>query len=75
MKFIDNITCTVKSDMETTIIYYVTRYNVGNRCPYHRQAQTNPCLVPWHSFADSANKINVVEIFKSISPDTTVKVI
>lgn len=46
MKFIDNITCTVKSDMETTIIYYVTRYNVGNRCPYHRQKQTNPCLVP-----------------------------
>ncbi len=28
-----------------------------------------------HSFADSANKINVFEIFKSISPDTTVKVI
>lgn len=27
------------------------------------------------SFADSANKINVFEIFKSISPDTTVKVI
>lgn len=27
------------------------------------------------SFSDSANKINVFEIFKSISPDTTVKVI
>lgn len=27
------------------------------------------------SFADSANKINVFEIFKSISPDTSVKVI
>ncbi len=28
-----------------------------------------------HSFEGSANKINVYEIFKSISPDTTVKVI
>lgn len=28
-----------------------------------------------HSFTNSANKINVFEIFKAISPDTTVKVI
>lgn len=34
-----------------------------------------PALFRDSSFADSANKINVVEIFKSISPDTTVKVI